>query len=159
MLQQHPVWADLGAGTGLFTRALAAILGNDCTIYAVDRNAAALNEIEHHQHPGSIITVVRDFASDNLDLPLLDGVLMANALHFVKEKVPFLKRIHSMLKDNGRLIVVEYDFSHSNPWVPYPIAFGSLKTLLHDAGFRQTQKLSELPSRYQPANIYSAVSW
>jgi ubiquinone/menaquinone biosynthesis C-methylase UbiE len=32
-----PAWADLGAGDGIFTRALADLLGSEARIYAVDR--------------------------------------------------------------------------------------------------------------------------
>lgn len=36
------VWADLGAGTGTFTRALARILDAGSTIYAVDQDAKSI---------------------------------------------------------------------------------------------------------------------
>jgi predicted RNA methylase len=39
------VWADLGAGTGTFTRALAALLGPGSTIYAVDDDATAVRAL------------------------------------------------------------------------------------------------------------------
>jgi len=35
-------WADLGAGTGTFTRALVELLGATARIYAVDRDASAV---------------------------------------------------------------------------------------------------------------------
>jgi len=39
-------WADLGAGDGTFTRALARLLGLNSRIYAVDRDAQALAALE-----------------------------------------------------------------------------------------------------------------
>lgn len=43
---QGGTWADLGAGTGAFTLALADLLGPKAQIYAVDQNARALREQE-----------------------------------------------------------------------------------------------------------------
>jgi|GEM_PF-6785554 hypothetical protein len=39
------VWADLGAGSGLFSRALSALLAPGSTIYAVDKNYKPDQEI------------------------------------------------------------------------------------------------------------------
>ena len=81
---------------------------------------------------------------------------MANSLHYVKNKLPFLKRVQSLLNDTARLILVEYDISQPNQWVPYPLSFDDLKQLSEDAGFVNLEKLSEHPSVYQRGNIYSA---
>jgi len=43
---QDGAWADLGAGEGTFTRALSEILGAASRIYAVDRDRAAVAELE-----------------------------------------------------------------------------------------------------------------
>ena len=44
------VWADLGAGRGAFTLALADLLGPTGVIYAVDRDAGALQANARHIH-------------------------------------------------------------------------------------------------------------
>jgi ubiquinone/menaquinone biosynthesis C-methylase UbiE len=83
--EEGGVWADLGAGSGVFTRALASLLGPAGTVYAVDRDAAALDELTQTGGPAEWrdhSAVVGDFA-EPLELPPLDGVLVANALHYV----------------------------------------------------------------------------
>ncbi|HEX7195402.1 MAG TPA: class I SAM-dependent methyltransferase, partial [Candidatus Limnocylindria bacterium] len=40
-----PRWLELGAGTGAFTLALLDLLGADADVTAVDRDAAALDEL------------------------------------------------------------------------------------------------------------------
>src|ERR1700730_13739469 len=87
LLPENPVkWADLGCGTGLFTRALAELLPPGSTIYAVDERAEALKKIQDssRQH---IIRIKPNFVDDDLSLARLDGLLMANSLHFVKDKI------------------------------------------------------------------------
>src|SRR5215212_4141255 len=83
------VWADLGAGTGNFSWALAALIGPQATIYAIDRDAKAIRQLHQRiaqNHPGAtIIPQQADFAH-TLALPPLDGVLMANALHFIRDQ-------------------------------------------------------------------------
>src|SRR6266487_4306815 len=66
------VWADLGAGTGTFTRALASLLPGG-RVYAVDQNARSLSKLNNHRQRGTatIIPVVADFARP-LDLPGLE---------------------------------------------------------------------------------------
>src|SRR5579884_4115800 len=92
------VWADLGAGTGTFTSALADLLVAGSRIYAVDRDARAVRTLRSLDRGDvKIIPVHADIASDNLGAALgdtpVDGVLLANALHFVPDAGDALRRI------------------------------------------------------------------
>jgi hypothetical protein len=69
----------------------------------------------------------------------------------------FLQKAKQNLQPNGRLIIVEYNTDTSNPWVPYPVSFLSLKKLVQAAGFVSATKLAEEPSIFNRASIYSAV--
>lgn len=152
------VWADLGAGTGAFTLALAELVGADGKVIAVDRDRGALRVLEGAVRPGgaAVATQVADFTRD-LALPALDGVVMANSLHFVKNKVPVLARVRDLLKPGGRLLLVEYDADRGNDWVPYPLSFETWRELADASGFTGTRKLASVPSRFLRA-IYGAVS-
>jgi hypothetical protein len=65
--------------------------------------------------------------------------------------------VRGYLRPGGRLVLVEYDSDHGNPWVPYPLSFGSWRTLAAEAGFRDTRRLASIPSRFL-GSIYSALS-
>ena len=103
-------WADLGAGEGAFTSALADLAGPGVHITAVDRDAGSLRqlreEIERRFPDAGLETVVADFRRP-LGFAGLDGVVMANSLHFVRDKRPVLESVREMLRPGGRLIVVE----------------------------------------------------
>ena len=144
-------WADLGAGDGAFTLALADLLGPDAHIVAVDRDASSLRSI-----PKPVETRVADFTRP-MDLHDLDGVVMANSLHFVRDKQPVLQAVRGMLRLAGRLIVVEYGTDRGNHWVPYPFTYERWEKMAAQAGFRNTRLLSTIPSRWL-GSMYSAVS-
>src|SRR5437879_11156020 len=80
------VWADLGSGKGAFTLALADLLGPGAVIHSVDRDERALKAqrqaVEARFQDASVQYWRADFTGP-VNLPPLDGVLMANSLHFV----------------------------------------------------------------------------
>lgn len=154
------MWADLGSGTGAFTLALADLLGPGGTIWSVDRDASALREQARAiggRFPGLVLhQLVADFTGP-LDLPRLDGVVMANSLHFVRDKLPVLRFVHGYLRDGGRLVLVEYEAERGNSWVPYPLSFAAWDDLARAAGFAGTRRLHAVPSSFL-GSIYAAVS-
>jgi ubiquinone/menaquinone biosynthesis C-methylase UbiE len=153
-------WADLGAGTGAFTLALADLIGPHGVIHAIDRDRAALAELRSafvSAVPQAELRVhVGDFTR-RLDLADLDGVVMANSLHFVEDKRAVLALVRGYLKHGGRLLLVEYDSDQGNPWVPHPMSFETWRAIATDAGFLDTRKLATVPSRFL-RRIYSALS-
>lgn len=152
------VWADLGAGAGAFTHALAELVGPEGVVIAVDRDRSALSELgrAHRTGGAALRVVVADFTKP-IALPLLDGIVMANSLHFVKDKARVLTIVHRMLKSSGRLLLVEYDADKGNHWVPHPLSFETWRALADANGFTGTRKLASVPSRLLRA-IYSALS-
>ena len=124
-------WADLGAGAGAFTLALASLLGDSALIYAVDREAGALRNLE--REVGALFrqvqTVHADFMGD-VQLPPLDGILMANSLHFQSDACSVLAHAGRWVKPGGRLIIVEYDIETPSPWVPFPVPWSRLPAAL-----------------------------
>ena len=154
------VWADLGSGTGAFTLALADVLGPAGTIHSVDRDTGALRTQAHALHERFAAVTVQQIEADfarPVELPVLDGIVMANSLHFQRDKHAVLTLVRSYLREGGRLVLVEYDSDSGNPWVPYPLSFQTWQTVAVAAGFRETRRLAQIPSRFL-GSIYSALS-
>ncbi len=155
------VWADLGSGSGAFTSALADLLGSGGHVYAVDQNPRVLRDQGSRlrdQFPGAqLYQVVADFTQP-LSLPLLDGVVAANSLHFVRDKGHVLGLIHEALAPGGRLVVVEYNTDRGNHWVPSPFSYETFLSMVSDAGFVGARLLAVRPSRFL-GEIYSAVAF
>ena len=154
-------FADMGAGSGAFTLALRELLGPDAPIYAVDRNRGHLRSLEqaYRSRFGSarnLHLTPADF-SRPLDLPPLDGILMANSLHFFRNKEKILRHVASFLKPGGMLLLVEYNVDRGNPWVPHPLSFESFGTLAPKAGFSEPRLLAKKPSSFL-REFYSALT-
>ena len=149
-------WADLGCGSGLFTNALASLLEDESTIYAVDKNISSFDKNPSIKNV-LIKPVELNFERASLPFNNLDGILMANSLHYVKNKKDFFEKIKTYFKENGCFLIVEYDMETSSHWVPYPINFLSLKKLFHDVGFSFVEKISERPSAFNRGNLFSAI--
>lgn len=159
-ISPHAVWADLGSGGGAFTLALAELLGDAAVIHSVDRDRNALRTQERTlraRYPATAVHLHHADFTRPLALPPLDGIVMANALHFVREKLPVVQNLRTLLRPGGRLILVEYDTDHGNRWVPYPLSYPTWESLARSAGFGITRFLTAVPSRFLGA-IYSAVS-
>lgn len=153
---EKQIWVDLGAGSGIFTLALANFLPQESIIYAIDKNASALDKIPNQYKNIKIEKLHENFTK--FELPQnLDGILMGNSLHFVKDKSSFIKRSKNYLKQSGSFLIVEYDSNFPSPWVPFPVSFKSLIKLFEKEGFTSIHKLKERQSIYRKAKIYSAL--
>jgi SAM-dependent methyltransferase len=154
------IWADLGSGGGAFTLALADILGRGAEIYSVDKDRGALREQERAMRLSFPEVMLHYMAADftrPLELPPLDGIVMANSLHYVRDKERLLPQIRGYLKPGGRLILIEYNVDKGNMWVPHPLSYGTWEKLATRCGFAETRLLATVPSRFL-GEIYSAVS-
>jgi ubiquinone/menaquinone biosynthesis C-methylase UbiE len=154
------VWADFGSGDGAFTLALRELGGPNMELYSVDRSAARLNrqrEAFVREFGLSRLHLIHADFKGSLELPELDGILMANALHFVRDKFSFLNKVPGYLKPSGKLLIVEYDIDVGNPFVPYPVSYRMLADIIQAAGFTKPELLAMVPSRYW-TQIYSAVA-
>jgi trans-aconitate methyltransferase len=150
------IWADLGAGKGVFTQALATLLPDNSIIYALDRDPDILTGIQTPNMKVAIEALQLDFVTKKIPATL-DGILLANSLHFVENKKATLQKWIKSLKSPGKILIVEYDLQQKNAWVPYPITYNALRGLAGDLGCSNVFKLAETPSRYHHSKIYSAV--
>ena len=90
-----------------------------------------------------------------LSLPPLDGIVMANSLHYFKDREKILRHALSFLKLNGALLLVEYNVDSGNMWVPYPLSFETFQ-LWHHEQATVSRACSERCLQIL-AEIYSAV--
>ena len=156
-------WADIGSGSGAFTLALAELIGPGATIVSVDRDAAALREqarLVTTRFPQTVLDQRVADLRNGLDLPLLDGLVMANALHFVphQEQAEVVRGLAEHLRPRAPFVVVEYDADRGNPYVPYPFRPSTWATIAETAGLDRAAEIGRVPSRWLGA-IWSGVGY
>lgn len=145
-------WYDFGAGSGTFTRALATLLPSGSVIHAVDSDARALATLDARIGDVTVVTVVAD-VMDVPTAPSVDGVVMANALHFVRDQAVLLRRLRTM---SPCCIVVEYEERRPSRWVPYPMPLATLTALADTTGFTRVTRLGTYRSAFG-GHMYSAL--
>lgn len=163
---ERGAWADLGAGTGTFTDALAVILGTSGSVVAVDHDPNAVASLQALAHAdGSrapITAVVGDLADlaaiRELEGALLDGVLFANSLHYLPDPVHVLTSARPLIRPAGRVVIVEYDQGQANRWVPHPLSTERLRLVAEHAGLRSFDVVARRPSAYQ-GEMYCALAF
>ena len=156
------VWADIGAGEGAFTLAVADVLGPGARIIALDRDAGALRrntEAIASRFPATRLTTVVADLEGPLELPPLDGLVAANSLHYIPRdrQVATIRSLAAHLRPGAPFIVVEYDADRGNPWVPHPFSSVAFQRMALAAGLGQATVIGRVPSRFLGA-IYAAVS-
>jgi hypothetical protein len=138
----------------MFTIALAQSLACGSTIHAVDLDQEALEAIPDQYRGVAIRKVLGDLWNSNHRLPSVNGVLLANSLHFIQNQHLFLARLLSV---TDCFLIVEYELSKPSPWVPYPIGFERLFQLFSETGVTREEKLATRRSRFG-GTMYSAFA-
>jgi trans-aconitate methyltransferase len=149
-------WADLGCGDGTFTVALASVLAPGSTIQAMDRDRSVLRKIPAVHNGVRITTHAGDF-TDRWPFAGVDGILMANSLHYVEDQAAFLRSCERQMNARRRFLIVEYDTDRANAWVPYPLSRTALQALFARVDCPSVAFLRSRPSVYRRAPLYSAL--
>lgn len=159
-INPNQICADFGSGTGAFTLALRDIGGIGTQIYSVDKDKESL-DIQLQQFkidfPQSNVNYINKDFTENLELPMLDGILMANSLHYINAKVEFLINIKKYLKESGKIVIVEYATDKSNYWLPYPISFETFKEIALQSGYLKSELVNSI--KLNPIDMYVAQAY
>jgi ubiquinone/menaquinone biosynthesis C-methylase UbiE len=106
------VVADIGAGTGLFTRLMAEKVGAKGKVYAVDIAPEFLAHIaaDAKKHGRQqVVTVRGNQDTTNLPKGSLDLVFLSDVYHHFERPERVLGSLRESLKPGGRLVLIEFD--------------------------------------------------
>jgi SAM-dependent methyltransferase len=114
--------ADVGAGTGLFTRKFAAEVGDKGKVYAVDIAPAFLRHIEKtcaEKKLTNVETVLCDQFSTKLPRSSVDLVFICDTYHHFEFPQRTLQSIHDALRPGGQIILIDFHRieGKTDPWV------------------------------------------
>jgi arsenite methyltransferase len=147
--------ADVGAGIGYFTLPLSERVGKTGKVYAsdIDENALAfLDKRLKDEGRDNVVTIHGDPDDPLIPKASVDMVLMVNTIHLVKEKTIFLNNLRGSLKENGKLVFVQWDAekmdSESRGWDPQDRERYTMRTMLkmiYDADYEVLEIKDFLP--------------
>jgi ubiquinone/menaquinone biosynthesis C-methylase UbiE len=104
--------ADVGAGTGLFTRMFAEHVGPTGKVYAVDVSAPFLKHIAAEARKRGLAQVQAvQGTQETINLPpgSIDVAFLCDTYHHIEQPARVLASIHRALRPGGRLVVVDFD--------------------------------------------------
>jgi len=111
--------ADVGAGSGYYTRRLARAVGGEGRVYAVDIQPEMLRELEARLGREGITNVLTRLGTE-IDPGLAprsrDLVLPVDVYHELSHPYEMMQAVCRALKPGGRLVLVEY--RANDPAVP-----------------------------------------
>ena len=103
--------ADLGAGTGYFSRYLDAAVHPGGVVFAVDTEpnlVAYLRERSEREKTTTITPVLASADDPRLPPGALDLVLIVDTYHHLDDRLVYLERLGAALKPQGRVAIVDW---------------------------------------------------
>jgi predicted methyltransferase len=110
-LQRGDVVADVGAGSGYFSRRMARLVSPPGTVYAVDVQPEMLDLIRESMAQDGITGIVPVLGTaDDPRLPVagIDWILLVDVYHELENPMAMLDRMRESLAPGGRVALVEY---------------------------------------------------
>jgi len=152
-LQRGDTVADIGAGTGYFTRLLSSVVGPQGRVYAVDIEQEMLDYLRGRKdlvNPDNIVPVLA--APDDPKLPAgeLDLIFTGNTWHHLDNRPEYLKLLRRALKPYGRLAIVDWregDLPEGPP-PDHKVARETVVAELQEGGWTLTSESVALPYQY-----------
>jgi ubiquinone/menaquinone biosynthesis C-methylase UbiE len=138
--------ADIGAGSGYFTRRFAMHAGK---VYAVDIDAKLL-EAAMKDAPKNVEAVLATPDDPKLPEASVDTIFFCDVLHHIEGRAAYYPKLAKALKPGGRIVAIEF-YKKPLPLGPPESMKISEEELIGEmkaAGFRKTKSFDFLPYQY-----------
>lgn len=145
--------ADLGAGTGYFSRYLAAAVGPQGTVLAVEVEPTLVAHLRARAEREESANLVPLLASpDNPRLPAagVDLVLVVDTYHHFDHRRHYLPLLRRALRPGGRVVIVDWKPGElpQGPPPDHKLPREQVIAEMRDAGFALAEDLDLLPYQY-----------
>jgi ubiquinone/menaquinone biosynthesis C-methylase UbiE len=153
-LRDGAVVAEIGCGTGFFSRRLAKAVGPHGTVYAEDIQPEMLDLLKKYAAEDgdtNIVTVLGTETDPKLPGRRMDWILLVDVYHEFQEPAPMLAKIRQALKPGGRIALVEYRAEDDSAQHIAPLHRMSVDQILKEwrpAGFELVERIETLPSQH-----------
>ena len=152
-IDKSAVVADIGAGVGYFTWRLAARVGPEGKVYAVDIQPAMLGRLRQNMAERKLSNYEAVLgAEDDPRLPAgrIDLALLVDVYHEFSQPQAMLRKIRASLTPGGRMVLLEY--RKEDPQVPilpaHKMSVAEVKAESEPEGFKLEKSLESLPRQH-----------
>jgi len=150
-LKPGMVVADIGAGSGFFSRPLAKAVAPGGKVYAVDIQQGLLdfiNKRDAEENIHNIQTVLGEFDDPKLPARNVDLAFINDVLHHIQHRAVYLKALGTYIKPDGRIAIIEMNKDDPNTGHKnQPELLVSREEILgwmSDAGFKLVEEHADL---------------
>jgi ubiquinone/menaquinone biosynthesis C-methylase UbiE len=148
--------ADLGAGSGYFTRRFVEAVTETGKVYVIDIEPDALKYVED-----SLVHTHRSFEAefilarpDNPKIPVesVDLIFVCNTYHHLEDRSRYFRNVKSALKPGGRIAIVDFYHDERSGELGFPkrhlVARETVVEELKEAGYQLAKEHTFLPKQY-----------
>ncbi len=142
--------ADIGSGSGLFTRPIAKAVGVNGTVFAVDVDPELLKHVQKSAsrlRMSNIKTVLAPY--DDPKIPeKVDLIVIIDTVHHIQNQGAYLRKLRQYMNPGARVAIIDF----SNDW---PAGHENMRYTIEDlqgwmsaAGFKQVEKHDFLENNF-----------
>jgi len=152
-IRRGSVVADLGAGTGYLSRRLAAAVGPDGTVLAVETEptlVAHLRERAEHEKTPNVVPVLASPSDPRLPPGGVDLILVVDTYHHINDRRTYVAALRRFLRPDGRVAVVDWQKRELpvGPPMDHKLAREQVVDEMQASGFTLAAEHTILPYQY-----------
>lgn len=145
------VAADIGSGSGLFTRLIARAVDPGGWVFAVDVDSELLAHVARTaaaERISNITTVLAPPDTPSLPPASLDVVLICDTLHHIEKRQAYLQNLRGCLKPGGRLVIIDFSTGWPAGHEPLRFSIADLAGWIRSAGYVKEKEFDEIEGNF-----------
>ena len=148
--------ADLGAGSGYFTRRFVEAIGDAGKVYVIDIEPEALKYVEdslvhmHRSFEAEFILARPD--SPKIPFEAVDLIFVCNTYHHLEDRALYFRNVKTSLKSGGRIAIIDFYHDERSGELSFPkrhlVPREKVIEEMTEAGYRLAKEHTFLPKQY-----------
>lgn len=148
--------ADLGAGSGYFTRRFAEAVTAGGRVYAVDVEPDMLAYVKHSltrlQVPHNVEFILAETDNPKLPSQSVDLIFVCNTMHHLNDRARYFRNVQPALRPGGRIAIIDFYPDERSGQLGFPkrhlVSRETVLKELTEAGYRLEREHTFLQKQY-----------